>query len=317
MKPHRPGFTLVELLVVITIIGILMSLTLPAINAIRETARQAQCTNHLKQLSTAIMLHVTESNDRYPCGGHCDYVHVNIGDTRLGNSANHENDNDPNNQWGGWAFNVLDYLEQGNLRNLPGEEGFFARLQTPIPFFYCPSRRAPANYIGLDRPTKGDDIVKNCGSLNAKSDYAANAGACGNAQSFRHTDDIKNGGGIIFDFSMVRTQEVTDGTSQTILVGEKYLDAAVYQDNAIRGDDDDCYLGGMDWDTLRCGGGGKFYQDRYGFSDVNPFGSIHLNGVSMIFCDGHLGRMNFNTSAEVVRRLTNRSDGQPVSEFSR
>jgi prepilin-type N-terminal cleavage/methylation domain-containing protein/prepilin-type processing-associated H-X9-DG protein len=66
-KLNRPGgFTLVELLVVITIIGLLASLLLPALSAARRKAQAAQCVNKLRQMYQATFLYSENQNDALP-----------------------------------------------------------------------------------------------------------------------------------------------------------------------------------------------------------------------------------------------------------
>lgn len=65
MKSRRTGFTLIEALVVVFIIGLLIGLILPAVQSAREAARRLECANHLKQLGIALADHHAQRN-RYP-----------------------------------------------------------------------------------------------------------------------------------------------------------------------------------------------------------------------------------------------------------
>jgi prepilin-type N-terminal cleavage/methylation domain-containing protein/prepilin-type processing-associated H-X9-DG protein len=69
---RRRGFTMVEMLVVIAIIGILVGLTLPAVNMAREAARSTQCSNHLREFGTGFISLTTGPNQAY-CTGNFDW----------------------------------------------------------------------------------------------------------------------------------------------------------------------------------------------------------------------------------------------------
>ena len=90
----RRGFTLVELLVVITIIGILIALLLPAVQAAREAARRMQCGNNLKQISLALASYEA-ANGAFPPGG-----------LKMGGSSGYGFS---------WWVRVLPYLEAQNM----------------------------------------------------------------------------------------------------------------------------------------------------------------------------------------------------------
>ena len=98
----RKAFTLVELLVVITIIGILISLLMPAVQSAREAARRTQCSNNLKQLALGCLNHNTQFNFLPTDGWGWGW----IGDPSHGAGWK---------QPGGWIFSILPFIDQQNV----------------------------------------------------------------------------------------------------------------------------------------------------------------------------------------------------------
>ncbi len=126
---------------VITIIGILIALLLPAVQAAREAARRMQCKNHLKQLALGCLNH-EETHGFFPTGG---WGCMWRPDPDRGFGLR---------QPGGWAFSILPYIEQSALHDLGAgcsdsekrQIYFPQRSATPLEILSCPSRR-PLDYI--------------------------------------------------------------------------------------------------------------------------------------------------------------------------
>ena len=62
----QKALTILELLVVISIIGILVALLIPAVQSVREAGRRITCTNHFRQVSLAVLNYASAHNDRLP-----------------------------------------------------------------------------------------------------------------------------------------------------------------------------------------------------------------------------------------------------------
>ncbi len=289
LRPPLHGFTLVELLVVITIIGILIALLLPAIQAAREAARQLQCTNNLKQMGVAMHLSV-EQLGHFPTGGS---ANMSLGNPDLG--AGKE-------QTGSWIYSILPYMEQDALYRLGGAKdtaGKRMRLKTPLAWAICPSRRAVALY-----PNEADrDYDGIYATALARNDYAACVGDNVSIES------QTAGSGISFQKSMISPADVSDGLTNTYCAGEKAISPDYYV-TGESGGDDDCMWSGNNIDTLRSTNSGyAFASDTPGDDNNCSFGGPHNAGCHMLFCDGSVQTISYTIDIAIHMILGNRSDG--------
>lgn len=330
VEPQKGGFTLIELLVVIAIIGLLMALLLPAIQRVREASNRMRCGNNLSQI--AIAMHNFHNDFQiFPSAGY----HWNVGRVvRNGVPVQA-----PEQNWG-WAYQILPYMEQDQTWRLPpGQE--VAISNTPIPGYYCPSRRRPSvgPPRGLGATVSWMDVATGqTGSSSgtwtpAKCDYcfAGVGGTFGppGAPAYSQppygsweatTMIIRAGWGFNVsspDASRVKRfvsldGGVPDGTSNTLLIGEKVMRISLYNSNSCA--DDQGYINGWDNDVGPCWahpGAGR--QPRQDDRIVDPcwgaFGSPHPGSFNAVMADRTVRRIRYAVNLHTLSSLCTRDDG--------
>ncbi len=327
----RRAFTLVELLVVITIIGILVGLLMPAVQAAREAARKNTCANNLKSFGLAAQTH-EQANGFYPTGG---WGTNWVGDPDRGFSLK---------QPGGWIYNLLSYMDNTNLHDMAVGQTDTTKattnavmIATPLPFYYCPTRRRITTYPSPTSVTYYNATISATPPVVARSDYAACIGdnalfpvipgppdlATGDGNYSWPNDNVPNGTGmtgISYQRSQVTAAHIADGATNTYFAGERYLDPNHYEDGADPADQR-CALGGWNYDNYRDAVAGKPpAQDNLNGipsgapsnSSTTTFGSGHPGGFNVVFCDGSIHSISYSIDQETHRRLANRADGLPV-----
>lgn len=289
----RRGFTLIELLVVIAIIAILVALLLPAVQNAREAARRSQCQNNLKQIGIALH-NYHETNNCFPPGW-------------LGITGNQPDVNGLNG-WG-WASKLLHRMDQQPLyhaidfkvsvTNAVNAE----HILRPLPVFRCPSDSSGDTWELSD--SMGTPIA-----TFAAANYVGNFGPDGLDDCLSFTSGMTcQGDGVLMHNRSIRISDITDGTSSTLMVGER----------KTRAD--------LDWHSTWAGvaaGGEENLQRILGVADHVPnhpaahfddFSSHHATGGQFVLGDGRVRLVSSNIDESVFKKLATRGGGEPVADF--
>ncbi|QDT64728.1 DUF1559 domain-containing protein [Calycomorphotria hydatis] len=359
------GFTLVELLVVIAIISTLIALLLPAVQQAREAARRSQCKNNLKQLGLA-MHNYHDIHRTFPPGM--------VYQSGVGTAVADEDSlqEDLNNictvlpqSWNtlrqaGWSWQAM-ILPQMELSSAYEKLGVGQRIikdtlndsslndfwTTRFETFLCPSDPAPTNSPVFNIRKNTNAYMRDDGGANSVyvqiTAYVANFGSVGfhprltlsDTASCISTGEMGKSDGIFDLNSRVRIRDITDGTSNTILVGERAYGRKI--DNSGTLSEGGSFLVGC-YQSINTTG----YADRRSFAVVaqpginsgNPRGlhSLHAGGAQVLLADGSvhflsenidhdssgIGSYNPPTSTSrdsVLEYLFSRNDGNAIGEF--
>lgn len=344
---RKRGFTLIELLVVIAIIAVLIALLLPAVQQAREAARRTQCKNNLKQFGIA-MHSYHDTYGRFPPG----WVQF----SQTGSAAN------GSCHWG-WGAYLLPFMDQAPLYNMmnvgntangvlgaTSVANTLAAMQAQQNGFRCPSDTGPQTNDKMAMNASGTTgtplvaLSNYVGSHNAPVSAAAGSVMVTNAQplgtSILATANAFNG--VFGQNSSVGTRDITDGTTNTFMIGER------------------AYVVPMTGGTFSASAGvvfgisspnstnsfviGPVYNLGIGCSPINGtntaanapvatppqcvarygFSSVHVGGAQFLLCDGSVKfvtqNINFSTNATITaagvyQRLMARNDGSVIPDY--
>lgn len=280
------AFTLIELLVVIAVIAILIAMLLPAVQKVRESAARSQCQNNLKQIGVA--LHNFEvANKRLPAA-------------RKGY--------DVFTSWKGWPYMILPYIEQKELYEAC-EKDFYASIAATVSIYHCPTD-VRQNGTGRGGTSGGD----------ATSGLIWYLGVTGSDSS--DTIQISGPTNGIFDVSGkgTRLRDVKDGTSNTLLCGERPPSGDNYWGWWTFSDYDNLLstrqLYAMD---AGCSFPGLYAPGKLSNAcngDANHYWSFHSGGGNWLFGDGGVRFLTYNAQAATLPLATRSADDLMPAGFA-
>lgn len=296
MTAHRRGFTLIELLVVIAVIAVLVALLLPAVQQAREAARRSQCRNNLKQVALSLQ-NYESAHTTFPMGS------SKPGTASCGGAWGFQIHLMPYLE-ATTAYDTVDFESQNCCHEIIGLQNAVPAKPDPASFVYefltCPSD--PNVKRRLQNGTPG---ACPCGNL-----YPASyLGVAGDRESAAPCSAIYNGNGILYSQSSVRPKDVTDGTSNTFIIGER----GIPQD--------------LIWGWVLCGGQEceQYISTHRGLSPgqsaswmtgiVERFWSWHPGGVHFAMADGSVQFLSYNADVRTVKALSTRAGDELAGQY--
>ena len=315
-RPATPlGFTLVELLVVIAIIGVMVGLLLPAVQAAREAARRMQCSNHLKQIGLALHNYT---------GAHRNFPRETYFSERA----------DGTFYYGSWIPQILSHFEQQSLAELYSHQASFFEpqnrqaIETKLTLFECPSSPGGTEMTQTlrGRYPGGWEIHTDRGAFT--SDYAGQRGIHASTFAVYSSGASSDNLGMFGGASDVGFRDVTDGTSNTIIVHESagranWIIRDRVANQTLRNPPE--FGGWFDYWAGPCAGW------MYGFQDdgvttrgprfinasnkwANPL-AFHPGGVQVAMTDGSVRFLSEQIDIITFIALCTRSGGEVIGEF--
>ena len=264
------GFTLVELLAVVAIIGTLIGLLLPAVQRARESGRRMQCTNNLKQMGVALSSY-EQAKKRFPPGN-----------DQLGNRLH------------AWSSFILPFLEQSAVSDRidytkawDDPASNLSKVDITIPTYVCPS--------GIKK-------------FPGKQDYGGILGAYikPDGEPLNPLTTRDEHGGILYatdaEYKLPATAaSVTDGLSKTLLVAEA-VDRETVGAVDTHTNGDACWACGNNCFPLNS----RVLNDP----NVDGFRSLHDGGINSLYGDGHVSFLNDRLDVRVLIAISTRVGGE-------
>ncbi len=310
MPYRRAAFTLVELLVVIAVIGVLVALLLPAVQAAREAARRMSCQNNMKQHGLALH-NFHDVFGAFPASGWTT--------TGLGNPAG---------KYVGWRALILPFIEQSSLQSgydftSNWWEGANLNAATvPIEVYHCPSvpdRQKTTNLVA--KPPRPAITVAN---PLATADYEAIMGVQSTVNATLYATAASNRC-VLFRNGRVRFADITDGTTTTLLIVECGARPLTYQGRCyqptIPNDQGQSWadseggfsLDGANKDGSQIGLGPILTPRAINATNFNEPYAFHTSGANFLFADGHVQFIGDSIGLEPFAAYCTRNAAEIIS----